>query len=213
MRESWASNTVGVTDVWAQLAVCTFWLTLSHPGSLASDSFSFSFSSRWHRSARKGPYALRPSAVSARLPSKQCQYLSGWTQIDLDLGGWNVGRFLSPLLFPSGDQCCDALATAAPTSYTLLNNNKPSFVPITRILVNIRSTWLVDPFALLSLFRLLLLTMFLVFCFFYRRQTVTKDKEIFCWLLNVPATCFVSQGRICSDNDERQGDLRSTTLR
>ena len=23
-------------------------------------SFSFSFSSRWHRSARKGPYALRP---------------------------------------------------------------------------------------------------------------------------------------------------------
>ena len=45
-----------------------------------------------------------------RLPSKQCQYLPGWTQITVDLGGWNVGRFLSPLLFPSGGQCCDALA-------------------------------------------------------------------------------------------------------
>ena len=43
-------------------------------------------------------------------PSKQCQYLSGWTQIVLGLGGWNVGRFFSPLLFPSGGQCCDALA-------------------------------------------------------------------------------------------------------
>ena len=50
------------------------------------------------------------SGVSSRLPSKQCQCLSGWTQIVLDLGGWNVGRFLSPLLFPSGDECCDALA-------------------------------------------------------------------------------------------------------
>ena len=39
--------------------------------------FSFSFSSRWHLSARKGPYALRLSAASPRLPLKQCQYLSG----------------------------------------------------------------------------------------------------------------------------------------
>ena len=31
-----------------------------------SESFSFSFSSRWHRSARKGPYALRP--VSQQSP-------------------------------------------------------------------------------------------------------------------------------------------------
>ena len=68
--------------------------------------FSFSFSSRWNRSARKGPYTLRPclSAVSPRLPSKQCQYLSGWTQIVLDLGGLNVGRFCSPLFFPSFDR-------------------------------------------------------------------------------------------------------------
>ena len=50
------------------------------------------------------------SAVSPRLPSKQCQCLSGRTQIVPDLERWNVGRFLSPLLFPSGDQCCDALA-------------------------------------------------------------------------------------------------------
>ena len=55
---------------------------------------------------RSAPY----SAVSPRLPSKQCQYLSGWTQIAIDLGGWNVNLFLSPLLFPLGDQCCDALA-------------------------------------------------------------------------------------------------------
>ena len=32
----------------------------------SSFSFSFSFSSRWHRSARKGPYALRP--VSEQSP-------------------------------------------------------------------------------------------------------------------------------------------------
>ena len=31
-------------------------------------------------------------------------------QIVPDLGGRNVGRFLSPLLFRSGDQCCNALA-------------------------------------------------------------------------------------------------------
>ena len=54
--------------------------------------------------------SARLSAVSPRLPSKQCQYLSGWTQIVLGLAGWNVGRFLSPLLFPSGDQCRDILA-------------------------------------------------------------------------------------------------------
>ena len=47
--------------------------------------FSLSFCSRQHRSAWKGPYALPPpppplphlSAVSPRLPSKQCQCLSG----------------------------------------------------------------------------------------------------------------------------------------
>ena len=33
---------------------------------LSPSSFSFSFSSRWHRSARKGPYALRP--VSQQSP-------------------------------------------------------------------------------------------------------------------------------------------------
>ena len=33
-------------------------------GNEEADGFSFSFSSRWHRSARKGPYALRPSLSS-----------------------------------------------------------------------------------------------------------------------------------------------------
>ena len=69
--------------------------------------FHFSFSSKWHRSVRKGPYALRSVSQQSR---QGWQYLSCWTQIVLDLGGWNVGRFCSPLLFPSGGQCCDALA-------------------------------------------------------------------------------------------------------
>ena len=34
-----------------------------------------------------------------------------WLNTDRSqLGGWNVSCFLSPLLFPSGNQCCDALA-------------------------------------------------------------------------------------------------------
>ena len=52
----------------------------------------------------------RLSAVSSRLPSKRCQHLSGFAQIFPDLRGRNVGRFLSTLLFPSGDLCCGALA-------------------------------------------------------------------------------------------------------
>ena len=50
------------------------------------------------------------SLVLPRLPSKQCQCLSCRIEIVPDLGGWNVDCFLSPLLFPLGDQCCDALA-------------------------------------------------------------------------------------------------------
>ena len=74
--------------------------------------FGFKFSSRWHFSDRKGPCGLHPDSHESppRLPSKQFQYLSGWAQIVLDLGGWIVGRFLSPLLFPSSDHCCDILA-------------------------------------------------------------------------------------------------------
>ena len=41
-------------------------------------SFSVSFSSRWHRSAQKSPYAHRSVSQQS---SKQCQCLSGWTQI------------------------------------------------------------------------------------------------------------------------------------
>ena len=71
-------------------------------------SLSFSVSVSAQDGIVRTPSGL--SAVSPRLPSKQWQYLSRWTQIVLDLGGWNVSRFLPPLLFPSGDQCCDALA-------------------------------------------------------------------------------------------------------
>ena len=66
---------------------------------------SFSFCSRRHHAL---PH------LSARSPSKQYPCLSGWTdhsRSDLsDLGEWNVGHFLSPLLFPTGNLCCDAQA-------------------------------------------------------------------------------------------------------
>ena len=40
------------------------------------------------------------------------------------LGGWNVGHFLSPLLFPSGDQCCDALAFPCSENSSNLNSSR-----------------------------------------------------------------------------------------
>ena len=49
------------------------------------------------------------SAITPRLPSKRRQCLSAWTQIVPNLRGWNNGHCLSPLLFPSDSQCCDAL--------------------------------------------------------------------------------------------------------
>ena len=72
--------------------------------------FQFQLKMASLRSERPIHAPSRLSAVSPRLPSKQRQYLPSWTQIVLSLGGWNVGRFLSPLLFSSGGQCCDALA-------------------------------------------------------------------------------------------------------
>ena len=80
--------------------------------------------SRWHCSTRIGPHALSPvSQQSAQgCLSKQYQSWSGWTQIVPDLGGQIVDHFLSPLLFPSDDQCCDALACSCP-------EKSPSFSP------------------------------------------------------------------------------------
>ena len=49
-------------------------------------------------------------SVSQKLPTKQFQCLFGRTLIVPDLGGWNIGNFLSLFLFPSGDKCCGALA-------------------------------------------------------------------------------------------------------
>ena len=57
--------------------------------------------------APRPPHHFPPFSL---FPSPMSEYLSGWTQIVLDLGGWNVGGFLSPLHFTSGDQCCDTLA-------------------------------------------------------------------------------------------------------
>ena len=69
------------------------------------DKFSFSFSSRWLRGARRGPYALRP--VSQQSPQGS-PLNSACLNTDRSRP-WNVGRFLSPLLFPSGHHCCGAL--------------------------------------------------------------------------------------------------------
>ena len=62
--------------------------------------YSFSFCSRWHPSARKGPYSLRPSLCSLPKVALECPSLSGWTQIVPDLGI----RMSAYSLFPSGDQ-------------------------------------------------------------------------------------------------------------
>ena len=53
---------------------------------------------------------IRFQKLLAQMANRVLLDLARAAQIILDLGGWNVGRFLSALLFPSGDQCCDALA-------------------------------------------------------------------------------------------------------
>ena len=83
----------------------------SPPGYGLSLSFCFSFSSRWQHSAREGPNALCPrlSAVPPGLPSKQLNICLVEHRSFPTSEGGNVGRFLSQLLCPSGDQCYDAL--------------------------------------------------------------------------------------------------------
>ena len=65
--------------------------------------FLFSFCSRcvrWHHSARKGPYMLRPvSQEFSQGCPRNCQCLSGWIYVVPDLHGWNAGRCLPPLHF------------------------------------------------------------------------------------------------------------------
>ena len=61
------------------------------------ESFSFSFSSRWHRSARKGPYALRP--VSQQSPQGYPQnraniWLVEHRSFSTLEGGMSVASFL-----------------------------------------------------------------------------------------------------------------------
>ena len=74
-------------------------------------SFSFRFCLRWHRSAREGPYAPRP--VSQQ-PPQGCPHNSADVCLAEHrsfptLEGGMSAVSLSPLLFPSGDQCCDTL--------------------------------------------------------------------------------------------------------
>ena len=91
---------------------------------------------RWHSFSFKPlPYHTekpirappRLPAVSPRWPSKERQCWSGSTQIsDLSrLGGWNVGgwnvvHFLCPLLFPSDQQCRDALTCPCKTNSAVM---------------------------------------------------------------------------------------------
>ena len=75
-------------------------------------SFSFSFSSRWHCSALKGPYALR--SVSQQSPQGCSRNSANICLVEhrpilIAEGGMLAAFFFSPLLFLSGDQCCDAL--------------------------------------------------------------------------------------------------------
>ena len=59
-------------------------------------SFGFSFYSRWHPNAWKGPYALRPVSqqVSPRLSSKQCQCLAELRSFPTSEGGMSAASFL-----------------------------------------------------------------------------------------------------------------------
>ena len=59
-------------------------------------SFGFSFCSRCHYSAWKGPYALRPVSqqVSPRLSSKQCQCLFELRSFPTSEGGMSAASFL-----------------------------------------------------------------------------------------------------------------------
>ena len=78
------------------------------------------FCSRWHRSDQKGPYMLYP--ISQQSPqgcppnsanvcvAEQRSFRTSECGILIHFGAWSLGHFVSPLLFPSGDQCCSNLA-------------------------------------------------------------------------------------------------------
>ena len=101
-----------------------FFLTLVH-------EFSFSFCSRWRQSALKGPYVLHP--VSQQSLRGCPQNSASVCLVDHRLFiGWNVGRFLCPLLFPSGDQYCDALACPCSESSMCVKTLSTSALPSCR---------------------------------------------------------------------------------
>ena len=67
------------------------------------------FFTRWHCSSQEGCYALCPRIQESTyfcLQNNSSVGL-GWTQAVPSITEWNIGHFLSPFLFPSGDQCCE----------------------------------------------------------------------------------------------------------
>ena len=72
-----------------------------------------SFSSRWHHSAQKGPYALVSSPSLSSLPKVALKTVPMFVWLNTDCF-WHRREECQPLPFspplPSGDQCHDALA-------------------------------------------------------------------------------------------------------
>ena len=116
----WLHNGVAILDIT---------LTTGFVGTVVSFSFSFSYSSRWHRSAHKGPsLGSLPKVALKTVP------VFFWLNTDCSRP-WSVehqpSRFLSPFLFPSGDQCCDALfrKLLTPLSTSALLSCRPDVIP------------------------------------------------------------------------------------
>ena len=93
----------------------------------------------------KCPYALRP--VSQQSP-QGCP----WNSANICLvehrsfsQWWNVGRFVSPLLFPSGDQCCDALACPCSESSSSLGAPQSCQAVISAVLASLSARSFVSP--------------------------------------------------------------------
>ena len=77
-------------------------------------------SSRWHRSARKGPYALRPVSQQLQVALETVPMFVWLNKRRSQPPRVESRPFLSPLLFLSGDQCCDAQACSCSESSSSL---------------------------------------------------------------------------------------------
>ena len=85
-----------------------------------SGSFSWSSGSGWHSGHMHSVQSLSPMYIPKVALETVAIFTSLnlplWIQVIPGLSGWNVGRFLSPLLDPSGDRCSDALICSALSS-------------------------------------------------------------------------------------------------